>query len=159
MNKVKTLLGLKLYEISGDDIGKHFLPGKKDLPEYCINDKDGQVLSSSYWLQFVNSGEDKYVLFDFKTADEILSHEIYQCGLCEFLQGTDMRLFIEEFRKQGAIGTYNDYFTSISKASYVVVQITYYGDSFTDYDMHIECPGILDDEFNFVEIEQNKVKV
>jgi len=157
MSIVKTLLALQIYEVTGNEIGEHFKRDKRNLPTYSLNPKNGKIIESEYWLQFIEEGEEKYIVFEYYTCDALLQEEINGAGLEELLKNTDLRPFFEEFRKLNMFGSREDYFYSIRTSSYIVIDLEYYGGGSwyeDDYEVYYNCKGILDRNFNFIEINQ-----
>lgn len=148
----RTLLALDLIEITGDEIGKHFSSRKKQLPDYCIRNDNGEITQTENYLQFVSEGEEKYLLFNYFTADSILDEEIQNCGLEDLLKNIDLRPYVSEFKN---LIKYEDYGKALSTSNYLVIDLIYTGGSYYepyDYDMDVEVVGVLDSKLTLKEI-------
>ena len=157
---MRTLLALTITELTTSEIGKHMKPGMVHLPEWCLTDK-GKIQRTEYYHQFAyegHIGDEKHILLDAQTLDDILHEEISNAGL-EDLLAFDLTPFINAFRERGMIKKYEELHRTLGVSSYLVVNLEYrncgsYEDPY-DWELDVEIDGILDSKFNFVEVEMN----
>ena len=101
INKIKTLLGVELYEISDNFIHKlreaHPRPEQAFdyLPMYTVGNNN-QVITADYYHQFAGLFENehenkKYLFFNIETLDATLREEISNAGIEELLKDLDIR--------------------------------------------------------------------
>jgi hypothetical protein len=127
--RFSTLLNVQLYELTAKEIGKLRIDQYKNnrfyetrLPKYCIHSENGTVRDSDYYLQFVETGDEKFILFNANTVDEVLQEEISAIGLEEIFKDIDLRPYIKELHIQ----TYKDLLHSkLQVGQYLVINIDY----------------------------------
>jgi len=161
-SKHRCLLALEVLELTGDEIGKLRKQYEHDrylesvLPKYCINTNNdkGGIIEASYFLQFVDSGDQKYTLFDYKTVDNLLQEEISNCGFDDLLKDYDIRPYLKKFSKQN----YESFGRNLSSAEYLVIDIEYSGGGYWneyEVDVDISITGVLVGN-NLIEIKTEK---
>jgi hypothetical protein len=149
MAVVKTLLAIELYELTGKELGdlrkrnqsNNFF--QDSLPEYCLDDK-GQIRSTVDYLQWVEDGEEKFLLFSAWTADKLLEHEMSNVGLESLVENIDFRPLLGDFTKY----TEKDLFRLCAAAEYLIVNLCYtrYDDLYHggyEVEMIVEIEGKL----------------
>jgi hypothetical protein len=142
------LLKVDVYEFTGNDIGKlreqyqHDRYLHKILPKYTFNKEYGNMLDADGYLQFVYEGDEKFLLFDFETNDDLLNEEISNGGLDTLLKGIDIRPYIEKmnFKK------YDDFQRSLSSAEYLIIELEYVNGGYfneNEFDLNVNLVGAL----------------
>ena len=153
----QTLLAIKLFELSGDEIGKI----KRDevesnrrydtiLPEFCLHSENGTLRKTVDYLQWIETGEEKYFLFEAHTLDDILFEEISNCGIEEMLKGIDLRPYFKEFQKL----TYKNLLhRGLQSGQYLVISVSYTGGGYwnDDWDCDIYVSGVLSNNLKYIE--------
>ena len=153
----KQILAIKLFKLTVNDIGEikketyklSYLD--KLLPEYCLN-KNGHISDTSYYLQYIEEGDDTYYLFDVEYVDQLLEHEIGGLGLDKLIDNYDYRPL---FDKLYSI-TMKNYSMYCGNYQRIVYTLYYYSNSSycldEDYDCAIDILGYMDDELNIIKI-------
>jgi hypothetical protein len=155
-------LGIKLYQLTGDEIGRI----KKDeiesnrfystrLPEFCLRDDRGTLTYTVDYLQWIESGEEKYYLFEAQTLDEILHEEIRNSGLESLLKDIDLRPFFKKLQVLTFNGLNRGTFIN---GQYLIISLSYIGGDMynPDWDMEIDVEGVLTDKLEIIKIEENE---
>lgn len=160
MSKIKTLLNVKLFEVSNNfiyNLSKDKYRRDKVwelLPKYTINTNDGaknRPIITEYFLQFVGTHEsaenEKYLLFDLETTDGILNEEIAQVGE-DLFEDFDFKKLLSVFKPQPE--------TDITKfnfplSNYIVVELEYLNSGYEYYETEliVNIKGYLDSEMRF----------
>jgi hypothetical protein len=147
-NTHRCLLKVDLYEFTGEEIGKlrelyqHDRYLHKILPQYTFNEKFGNMLNADGYLQFVYEGDEKFLLFDLETNDELLGEEISNGGLDNLLKGIDIRPYLEKMM----IKKYDDFKRSLTSAQYLIIELEYFGGGYyneDDFDLNVSVVGAL----------------
>ncbi len=153
-SNIKCLITLNLFELTGDEIGElkqrqivesHAL---KFLPEYCIRNDNEKIETTEQWLQFTESGDEKYFLFDILTIEEPLNHEIAHSGIDSVLD------FDISFLKKLPSIKYEDMDRSLSVSQHVVFNLKYIDGGDGDYDIEITPHGYFNEEKELIKIQQ-----
>ena len=149
MNNIrKCLLALEVFEFTGEEIGKLREQYKHDrylddvLPKWTLNTNNGSIINSPGFLQFIEDGIDKFILFNASTVDRLLQEEISNGGLESMLKGIDIRNYLEHFKKH----TYDDFCRCLPSAEYLIIGLEYTsGGYFNEYevDLHVSVEGAL----------------
>lgn len=151
MTKIrKCLLALEVFEFTGEEIGKLREQYKHDryldsiLPKWTFNSNtnDGRIIESPGFLQFIEDGTDKIILFNASTVDRLLEEEISNSGLDNMLEETDLRPYLENFKKH----SYDDFCRCLPSAEYLIIGLEYTnGGYFNEYevDLHVSVEGAL----------------
>lgn len=151
MSKIhKCLLAVEVYEFTGEDIGKLRKQYKHDryldsiLPKYTYNTNknDGSLIDAPGFLQFIEDGDEKYVLFNVSTVDELLEYEMSMGGLDGLLDGINLKPWIDKFSKR----TYDDFKRCLLSAEYLIIGLEYFGGGYynpDDVDLHVSIEGAL----------------
>jgi hypothetical protein len=146
----KCLLAVEVYEFTGEDIGKLRKQYKHDryldkiLPKYTYNTNTncGTLIDSPGFLQFIEDGDEKFVLFDVSTVDPLLKEEMSMGGLDGLLDDIDLRPWIDKFTKR----TYDDFQRCFDSAEYLIIGLEYFGGGYynpDDVDLHVTIEGAL----------------
>lgn len=155
-----TLLEVKIYELTGDEIGaikkeeeeaNHFR-FTKTLPEYCLRDDNGKKGYTEDYLQFVESGDEKYLLFNASTLDEILSEEISGCGLDTILENVDLRPYFKELEIQTKD---NITHRKLVSGQYLIIEVNYVecgSWEFTEWEAQYSVKGVLTNNLKVIEL-------
>lgn len=162
MDRVKTLLSVKLFEVSNNFIYNLSKDKKRHdrvwdlLPKYTINtnkDANNSPVIADWYLQFVGTHEDeidnkKYLLFDLDTQDEILNEEISQGGIEDLFKDFDFKKLLSVFKPHPETDITNFNFP---KTNYIVVELEYINGGYEYYEteMNIYIKGYLDDNMMF----------
>lgn len=158
MDAVKCLLNVIVYEFTGDEIGK--LKEKyinknrfyeEVLPPYCLN-SGGSIERSADWFQWIDRGEDKYILFDAQTTDRLLADEISNGGLEQIFDDIKLKSIFESFQKCG----FEDFNRSTLLSQYLVIELrylTHFNGEYTDYSMESSLLGFLDYNLKLIPID------
>lgn len=155
--KVKALLGLHVYLLSGEQIGKMRDPESRDhnsLPEFCVRDDTGKIDSSDYYFQFTDSGEEKFFLFNYIPMSDQLNAEIDNCGFDDIFRDINFA----ELMKYATIMKYDDYYRVIPKESIFVAEMEFWGQG-EDYDVVFDIVGYLNREMEFVRIKKDEESI
>lgn len=146
INKNRTLLDVELYELTSSEIGelrketghdRYF--DREVLPKYCVrNDGKHGIDYADYYLQWVEAGDDKHILFDATTSDKLLSEEISNGGLDSLLKGFDMKNILQTFRKHKLESRYR----TLPTSEYLIIDLIYRG-SGEDVELDVEVVGKL----------------
>lgn len=152
----KCLLHIKLYELTGDEIGEIKKEEKEGhrfyetiLPQYCLHVENGKLKTTRDYLQWIESGEEKYLLFDANTLDDILDEEISNGGIEELLRDIDLRPFFLNFHKLKMKGLTH---RSLQSGQYLIISICYIGGDMwnPDWDMEVYVDGVLTSDLNLL---------
>jgi hypothetical protein len=160
---MKYLLALNIWKFAGDEIEKFRAqyPARdwayNHLPRYCLNDKGG-VEYTPHWLQFAESPDQHYWLFDVAYAEGWLAEELVESGF-EMFDGIDWRPLFEYFKGEFTKGLtlseritkqsdYEAYGKSIPPVYKVIVDLQYFSSGDDDYDMECSVWGYLDGDMN-----------
>lgn len=146
----KCLLALEVFEFTGDEIGKLREQYKHDryldsiLPKWTLNTNtnDGRIIESPGFLQFIEDGTEKIILFNASTVDRLLEEEISNGGLDSMLKDIDLRNYLEHFQKYN----YDDFCRCLPSAEYLIIGLEYTsGGYFNEYevDLHVSVEGAL----------------
>jgi hypothetical protein len=123
-NSCDCLLSVVLYEVTGAQLEqlreKHYSDrhAYKYLPEFCLT-KENKIAYTDVYLQFINSGEEKFFLFDVAYTEQPLAEEISAMGLEDIL---DMDM---SFLKTLTINQYEDMHNRLPMASHIVIEAKY----------------------------------
>lgn len=151
MSKIKhCLLAVKVYEFTGEDIGKLRRQYEHDryldsiLPKYTYNTNtnSGTLIDAPSFLQFIEDGDEKFILFDVSTVDELLEEEISTGGLDGLLKDIDLRPWIEKFKKY----TYDDFNRCLDSAEYLIIGLEYVGGGYYnefEVELYVSIEGAL----------------
>lgn len=127
--KLRTLLEIKSYELTGNDIGylkKSFAESnrfnEKVLPNYCVREDNGEFAHSDYYFQFVETGEEKFLLFDADTIDDVLKEEISGAGIDSILKDIDLRPYFKELYHFNKDNVFRHH---LMPSQYLIIQIEY----------------------------------
>jgi hypothetical protein len=153
---IRTLLNIELYEVTGNEIGELRETAKHDrfllnevLPKYCVHLENGNIMYTESYLQWRDSGEEKYLLFNAETTDKLLGDEILQCGLDDLFKTYDFRYVLETFTKNKI----RNRFLQLPQSEYLIVELDYIGGGYfnaDDVDLEVNPIGKL----NLYNIEQ-----
>ena len=130
MNKTfRTLVDIELYEVTGDELGELRAIAKHDrflerniLPDFCV-DENGKVRHTESYLQWVETGEEKYTLFNATTSDKLLGEEISNGGFPELVNEFDFNYMLLTFTKHKL----KNRFLQIPPSEYLVIDLQYVG--------------------------------
>ena len=156
---MKQLLALEIWRFTGEEIGKlkAAYPSRDwvyhHMPKYCLTDK-GLVGETQQWLQFIESGQEKYWLFDIPYVEGLLSEEINNSGIEGLFEGTDWRPMFEYFQGEygdtlgkpvavRATNNYEWYGRTIPLTNYAVIDLEYYGND-EDCELEVRVYGYMD---------------
>lgn len=126
---MRTVLLLNVYKLTGNDLGdlkrknlseQHVL---SLLPDYCIRIDNHKIDYTESYLQWTESGDDIFWLFNQIGADNLLDEEISNCGITEFFQDYDL---IKIFEKS-SFNTYEDMGKRIPDTCHIIVDLSYIG--------------------------------
>lgn len=146
---MRCLMAINLYKITGDELGKlkaqQITPAHiyNWLPKYCIK-PDGSIDHTEYWLQFIETGEEVYYLFDIVHTDDPLDYEIAQCGIEEFK-------FNFNFLKEFPCITYEEMNRRIPTQTHIVFDVNYLGER-EDVELFVNVMGYLDKQLELKSI-------
>ena len=154
-NTYRQLLAVAAYRLTGEQIGKLKEPLGTGFPEYCINTENGKIAYSVSYLQFVNEGNDEYVLFYVKHASPSLDCEMSDSGLESVLYYFDMRPLFDKLKYL----TYDEMGKRIPAEEYIVVDITYFNSGNDDYEMEASVEGYLGEDMSFVPMKLERIKL
>lgn len=144
----RCLLKVDIYEFTGEEIGKlreqfqHDRYLHKILPQYTFNKEHGNMLDADGYLQFVYEGDEKFLLFDLETNDELLNEEISNGGLDNLLKGIDIRPYLAQMK----IRKYDDFKRSLNSAQYLIIQLEYVGGGYfnaDNFELNVDLVGAL----------------
>jgi hypothetical protein len=130
MNKTfRTLLDVEVYEVTGAELGELRATAKHDrflerniLPEFCV-DENGKVRRSESYLQWTDTGEEKYTLFNATTSDKLLGEELSNSGLEDLVKEFDFNYILLTFTKHKL----KNRFLQIPPSEYLVIDLQYVG--------------------------------
>lgn len=155
----KTLLDIKVYELTGKDIGeiKKQLSyanrfNDKFLPDYCIRQDNGKVTDSDYYFQFVETGEEKFLLFNVSTIDELLKEEISGAGVDSILKDIDLRPFFKELE---ILGKDDILKYKLSPSQYLIIGIEYHecgSWEYPEWEALYSVDGVLTNNLKLIEL-------
>lgn len=155
----KTLLNVKIYELTGDEIGEIKKQQEKSnrfydsiLPEYCLHTENGTLRTTADYLQWIVSGEEKYLLFEAHTLDDILHEEISNSGLETVLDGIDLRPYFKSLYK---LNKRDLIYNQLQSGQSLIVNIVYSGGNFfdDDFDCEIYVDGVLTNNLEIIKYE------
>lgn len=144
---MRCLVIINLYKITGDEIGE--LKRKQNvskfaykfLPEYCLRSDNGKIDYTEYYLQFIDSGEEEYFLFNVDYIEQPLAEEVSAVGINNVLD------FDFSFLKKCAAMSYEDMNNTLPKSTGIVFELEYIGGG-EDFDLNVSIVGMLDIEKN-----------
>jgi hypothetical protein len=150
MNKTfRTLLDVEVFEVTGEELGELRAIAKHDpflernvLPDFCVGE-NGKVRRTESYLQWVETGEEKYLLFNATTSDKLLGEEISNAGFPELVKEFDFNYILLTFTKHKL----KNRFLQIPPSEYLVIDLQYIGGgSFydDDVDLAVDVIGKLD---------------
>lgn len=155
-NSYRCLLAINLYELTGAQLGelkeKNFIDrhAYKFLPEYCLT-KEGKIADTEMYLQFINSGDEKFYLFSFEHTDQPLKEEFSNMGIDYALQ------FDFSFLKTLQINKYEDMFLCLPLSSHIVVEVKYVESGSHEYpevDAEFSLVGYLNQNKELVKLPE-----
>lgn len=143
--RIRTLVDLVVYEATASEIGdlkrkanhtRYF--ERNILPEFCVRDDNNNVTRSDNYLQWIENGDDKYILFDMSTSDMLLHEEIIQDGFDGLVKGIDFRKILHTFRKRKL----DEKYLKLLPSEYLIIDLLYsgYGE---DTELEVEVVGKL----------------
>lgn len=156
MKKMKCLVSINLYKLTGDEIGelkqmqissKH---AYKFLPEYCLRTDTNKIDYSEYYLQFTNSGKEEFILFDIEHIEQPLAEEISSGGIQDVLN------FDFSFLKELKQITYQEMSRTLHRSTQIVFDLEYNGEG-EDVDLETTLYGYLNAEKEIKKYEQDTV--
>lgn len=150
MNIQKCLLAVDVYEFTGDDIGKLRKVYNHDryltsiLPKYTFNKEYGNIVDADGYLQFIDEGDERFILFNLETLDPLLKEEISNSGLDSLLKESNIRSYIEKMNIKNA----EQFQRSLTSLEYLIIEIEYTGGGSyfgyaDDFDVHVGVVGAL----------------
>lgn len=123
------------------------------LPKFTIN-KNNHIVYAEFYLQFVGRVEDdeeKYLMFDLKTIDSLLSEEVCNCDYDDLLNNVNFSEILVKFKP------YTDDDLShfiLPKTNYIIIELEYIssydGDGNWDTDINININGYLNDNMELI---------
>jgi hypothetical protein len=142
------LVAIEAYEMTGKEIGKlkEKYPNKlrfeqRVLPKYCLNDHTGEIEETEYYLHWIDDGDEKYLMFNLETLDQILGAE---GSVGSALEGIDLRPVIKELPKMD----FEDFTVGqCPTIDYIIVEMTFtssFNGESTEYDSETDVIGYLD---------------
>lgn len=142
----RTLIDVVVYEATASEIGA--IKKKADhqgyftrslLPEFCVRTDNNYVTRSEYYLQWIEEGDEEYILFDAHTTDKLLGEEISLGGFDELVAEIDFKKCLEGFNRH----LINDKYLTLRESEYLIIDLIYsgYGE---DTELHVEVIGKLD---------------
>jgi hypothetical protein len=144
----RTLLDVEVFEVTGEELGELRAIAKHDpflernvLPDFCVGE-NGKV-NFTHYLQWVETGEEKYLLFNATTSDKLLREEISNAGFPELVKEFDFNYILQTFTKHKL----KNRFLQIPPSEYLVIDLQYIGGgSFydDDVDLAVDVIGKLD---------------
>lgn len=149
IKKYKTLLNVNLFELTGDEIGeikKKEREGNRYyntiLPEYCLHSENGSLRTTIDHLQWIESGEEKYILFQAMTPDDLLQEEISNTGIEDLLKNIDLRPYFNLLKKLNKDGLLH---RGLQGGQYLIIELLYIGGDMydPDWDMDVNVEGVL----------------
>ena len=155
------IFGITFYRLTSKQIAEwnmnNSLPNrlKMDLFPNVIVKNEGKykIQESDFYFQFytnpdiLENPDEKYILFEISTTDNILNEEINQEGEFEFLETIKLIDIWENIKDKILIHDYDSKIV-IAQDQFFAVEITTNYDSFTnDYDYDIEYAGYFDRSF------------
>ncbi len=160
---MKTLLAVYAYELTGDEIGKlkegydnkrHFIDSV--LPKYCLHE-NGTIRRTDDYLYWIESGDEKFLLFNAETLDQVLDTEISGCGgLDELLKDFNIKPLFDKLQK----GDFKNFNRGLPLVDYIVIEIIYSSYSSydgTEYDMDVDVVGYMNGNLEFIEMKADLV--
>lgn len=153
----KTLLAVEVFRMTGDQLynlkekylnQNHFY--NDILPQYCLSEQ-GFIKNSEHLHWFSKNDKTNYTLFNAQTADSLLGSEIQNIGLEDLLEEQDVR---QIFSKIEGI-SYEDFFTRLRPANYLVIQIDYWGYG-EDFESAASAIGYMLNDLEFKKIESTQ---
>jgi len=141
----KHLLGLVCKKFTGKQLGdlKKKTPPEtrrllRDLPQYTINDKYQKIVEADYYLQWVEEGDEEYILFDLVTSDQFLVEELSYVSVGDggsVIENEDEELLISIIKNHADI---NDPNVILPSPEYIIINIRYFGGGYPDYEWDVE---------------------
>ena len=148
---IKCLLDVDVVELTGEEIGKikkdesdGMRRYSSDLPEYCLHTETGEIRTTVDYLQWTESGEENFLLFDAGTTDSLLNEEISNIGLEDLLQGFDLRPYLNLMTKI----KYDEFIRrGFRESEYLIISLYYIrGDMYNpDWELDVNLDGVLVD--------------
>lgn len=147
-NKIRTLLAIEPYKFTGKELGKlksqyenKYYFDEHVLPTYCFREDNNKIARTCDYLQWVESGDESYILFYAETIDKLLSEEISNAGLDYLLKDVDLKSVVEKLK----IHSFEYFKRNLPSAQYIIIDISYYRTSweYEEYDMDLELVGPL----------------
>jgi len=168
ITKLKTLLGVELYEIS-----ERFIYNLRQghprsekvfdyLPKFTINtnkEAHNQIADAEWFHQFVgcfqnDNKNEKYLYFNIETLDATLREEISNAGMENLLKNLDFKKILSNFTPENEE---NISYFRFPHCNYLIVELTYnvtYDlDGGYDCDMDLNVVGYLDSNMNAIYFE------
>jgi hypothetical protein len=170
IHKIKTLLGVELFEISNNFIHaireKHPRPEQvfNFLPKYTINtnkEAHNQVVQAEWYHQFVGCfhdepKNDKYLYFNIETLDATLREEISNVGIEDLLKDLDFKKILSNFTPENEENLSHFCFPH---CNFLIVELTYETsydhEGGYDCDMSFDVVGYFDSDLNAIYFESN----
>jgi len=151
---MKQLMAVTAWEFTGDEIGKlrklnnGFTKWYEHLPKYTLNTITGEIVEVYYYLQFIEFGEEKYLLFDIPFISNLLSEELG--GGVDFIEKIDFRPIFSKFNKHN----FEEYHRMIPNMEYLVFDLIYSqsGWEVTEYNLEMNLVGYLDSEMTLIKM-------
>jgi hypothetical protein len=159
----RQIVAFSVVKATGNDIGEmktenhQFRYKGSSLPTWCLNIKTGTLQYTESYLQFVNSGDEEYILFDVIYSDSLISEEISNMGLDDLIEKYDYRKIFSNFK----IRAFKDAWKHINSYIRVVYSLHYYGSydyysGGTEWDVDIDIIGYFDEELKLIELKDNE---
>lgn len=166
--KIKTLLGIELFEVSERFIYNlrqaHPRPEQAFdyLPKYTINtnkEAHNQVVGADWFHQFVGTFQndnknDKYLYFNIETLDKTLQEEISNAGIEDLLKDLDFKKILSNFTPENEENLSHFVFPHCNYLiCEIIYDVTYDHDGGYDCDMDFNVLGYLDSDMNAIYFE------
>lgn len=131
------------------------LYSKRHLPEYALNEENGQLKETWHYLQFIGlhpeegTKDKKYYLLDIHFAEGVLAMEMDNIGNTEALESIDF-----SFLKKLKLESFEDLGKMEPKTINLVIDVKYYrvGFEYVETDVEMNLVGMLDDNKQLIAI-------
>lgn len=141
----KHLLAITPVVYTGKELGdiKRSCPPEqrrllRDLPEYTINEEFQKIVHADYYLQWIEEGDQEYILFDVSTSDSFLNEELSYQNIGDsgsIIEDSDEELLINILKNHAHINKPKDMLPS---PEYLIINVNYFGGQYPDYDWEVE---------------------
>ena len=123
------------------------------LPQFCINEKFQCITEADGYLQFVEEGDEEFILFDTHTIDDFLQEEMNHSNMLfdddSVITGSDVELFISILKNHAYIAERKEI---LPPTEYVIININYFGGGYPDYEYDVEysIDGFLNKDLEII---------